>query len=113
MIMYMLLPLTVLFLSLVDPPDVVENVTLRMDLNHPQIWLKITWNKPSDLGSMRAISHYVMRWGKVSFPSNFFLAQAEYTHEPLNTTLANVNYILWNNLYIHIIIMMIIPYKVD
>uniref|UniRef100_K1PBB3 receptor protein-tyrosine kinase n=1 Tax=Magallana gigas TaxID=29159 RepID=K1PBB3_MAGGI len=73
----------------VNPPDVVENVTLRMDLNHPQIWLKIAWNKPSDLGSMKAISHYVMRWGKVSFPSNFILAQAEYTHEPLNTTLAN------------------------
>lgn len=32
--------------------------------------------------------------GEGLFPLEFFLAQAEYTHEPLNTTLANVNNIL-------------------
>ncbi|XP_061173640.1 uncharacterized protein LOC133182811 [Saccostrea echinata] len=70
----------------VDPPGVVENVTLRMDMNHPQIWLKVQWKKPSDLGSMGVINHYLMRWGKVIIPP-FFLDQPQYTHEPLNTTL--------------------------
>ena len=80
-----------MFISLkVDPPGVVENVTLRMDLNHPNIWLKVNWQKPTDMGSLGVISHYIMRWGKVSLPV-FALEQPQYTHEPLNTTLANAS----------------------
>ncbi|XP_062580874.1 uncharacterized protein LOC134242768 [Saccostrea cucullata] len=71
-----------------DPPGGVENVTLRMDMNHPQVWLKVQWKKPSDLGTMGVINHYVMRWGKVTMPV-FLLDQPHYTHEPLNTTLAS------------------------
>ena len=39
---------------------------------------------------MGVISHYIMRWGKVSLPV-FALEQPQYTHEPLNTTLANAS----------------------
>ncbi|XP_048733843.2 uncharacterized protein LOC125649973 isoform X2 [Ostrea edulis] len=71
-----------------NKPGNVENVTLTMDLHHPHIWLKVDWEKPTDMGSMGVISHYVMRWGKVRLPI-FELEQPEFTHDPFNTTLPN------------------------